>query len=174
MEDKSLEIYYKQIEFCYGNVEWTHKIHEKAADICNFVNNILRWIQVILSIVVTTDIIKQLYDNSPSIGCLLLWCSVILTLINTITKTFDFGGRACKHIIAANSLWGLREDYRSFKNDIKAGVLDIKEIHVTRERLQNAVQEVYKTAPRTFDWAYKKAKEDFCQSKVSFSYLDEH
>lgn len=97
----------------------------------------------------------------------------MLTLINTITKTFDFSGRANKHILAANSLWGLREDYRSFKNDILAGCYTIEQIQAKRDELQASVKEVYKTAPRTFDRAYKKAKDDFDQGKVTFDHLVE-
>ena len=173
MEQQQIELYKNQIEFCYGNVEWTHKIHEKAADIYNSVNNWLRWIQLVLSFLISADVISQFNTESPVISTLLVACTIGLALINTVTKTFDFSGRANKHVLAANSLWGLREDYRSFKNDIAAGVLTIEQIQTRRKELQEAVQEVYKTAPRTFDRAYKKAEEDFKQGKVTFDHLDE-
>lgn len=171
--DSQIELYYKQIEFCYGNVEWTHKIHEKAADIYSSVNNWLRWGQLILSFAISADVVAQLNTNSPVIHWYLVVCTLLLALINTITKTFDFSGRANKHIIAANSLWGLREDYRSFKNDILAGCYSIDDIREKRDALQAAVQEVYKTAPRTFDRAYNKANKDFEKGKVTFEHLDE-
>lgn len=174
MNEEQIKIYKDQIEFCYGNVEWTHKIHEKAADIYNSVNNWLRWTQLVLSFLISADVIKQFGADSPVISGLLLWCTIGLALINTITKTFDFSGRVNKHILAANSLWGLREDYRSFKNDIAADVLTIEQIHTRRKELQDAVKEVYKTAPRTFDRAYKKAQKDFEQGKVTFDHLEEH
>lgn len=174
MEKKQIEIYKKQIEFCYGNVAWTHKTQEKAADIYNKVNNWLRWIQLVLSFIISFDVIRQFDADSPMVSYLLLVCSIGLAFINTITKTFDFSGKANKHILAANSLWGLREDYRSFKKDIEAGVLTIEQIQSKRKELQEAVQEVYKTAPRTFDRAYDKAKKDFDEGKVTFDYLNEH
>lgn len=174
MDKETLKIYKEQIEFCYGNVEWTHKIHEKAADIYTSVNNWLRWAQLILSFVISADVISQFKNSSPAISGLLVVCTVGLALINTITKTFDFSGRANKHILAANSLWALREDYRSFKNDIEAGILTIEQITERRKELQDAVQEVYKTAPRTFDRAYKKAEKDFKEGKVTFEHLEEH
>lgn len=169
-----LETYYNQIDFCYGNVEWTHKIHEKAADIFTAVDSWLQWGQLVLSFIVSADVVSQLQTKSPIISTFLVVCSLLLTLITSITKTFDFAGRANKHILAANSLWGLREDYRSFKNDIRSGILTIDQIIVKRKELQDAVQEVYKTAPRTFDKAYRKAQEDFENGKVTFSHLDEH
>ena len=172
--EQQLQLYKNQIEFCYGNVEWTHKIHEKAADIYNSVNNWLRWAQLVLSFLISADVIRLFNTESPAISLLLMICTIGLALINTITKTFDFSGRANKHVLAANSLWGLREDYRSFKNDIEAGILTIDQIIVRRKELQDAVQEVYKTAPRTFDKAYKKAEDDFNKGKVTFDHLDEH
>lgn len=174
MNKEQIKIYKEQIEFCYGNVEWTQKIHEKAADIYNCVNNWLRWAQLVLSFFVSADVMKQFGDDSPTVSVLLLWCTIGLALINAITKTFDFCGRANKHILASNSLWGLREDYRSFKNDISAGILTIEQMQTRRMELQDAVREVYKTAPRTFVKAYKKAKKDFDEGKVSFDHLEEH
>lgn len=173
-KEQQLNVYYQQAEFCYGNVEWTHKIHEKAADIYTRVNTWMRWLQLVLSIVVSADVVVQLKALTPEIDGVLVVCSLLLTFVNTISKTFDFSGRANKHILAANSLWGLREDYRSFKNDIRTGVLSVEEIIIRRKELQEAVQEVYKTAPRTFDKAYKKAKKDFDEGKVTFEHLDEH
>ena len=38
------------------------------------------------------------------ISTLLVVCTIGLALINTVTKTFDFSGRANKHVLAANSL----------------------------------------------------------------------
>lgn len=173
-KEQQFQQYKNQIEFCYGNVEWTHKIHEKAADIYNSVNNWLRWIQLVLSFLISADVIRLFNVESPTISILLIICTIGLALINTITKSFDFSGRANKHIIAANSLWGLREEYRSFKTDIEAGILTIEQILERRKKLQDSVQEVYKTAPRTFDKAYKKAQDDFNKGKVTFEYLDEH
>lgn len=173
MEQHQIELYKNQMEFCYGNVEWTYKIHEKAADIYNCVNNWLRWIQLVLSFLISADVLCQFNTESPVISTLLVAGTIGLALINTVTKTFNFSGRANKHVIAANSLWGLREDYRSFKNDIAAGVLTLEQILNRRKELQKAVLEVYKTAPRTFDRAYKKAKEDFEKGKVTFDHLDE-
>lgn len=171
--DFQIKIYYDQIQFCYGNVEWTHKIHEKAADIFTSVNTSLRWAQLILSFLVSAEVISQMNTEHPVIQVYLLVCSLLLMLINTITKTFDFSGRANKHIIAANSLWGLREDYRSFKNDILTGFYTIDQIRAKRDELQDAVQEIYKTAPRTFNRAYNKAKADFDAGKVTFGHLEE-
>lgn len=171
--DSRIEQYYKQIEFCYRNVEWSHKIHEKAADIYTTANTWMQWAQLVLSFLVSADVVAQLNSQNPIVNWYLVTCTLLLTLLNTITKTFDFAGRANKHVIAANSLWGLREDYRSLKNDILTGCYTIEQIRVKRDELQSSVQEVYKTAPRTFSKAYNAADKDFKNGKVTFDDLEE-
>lgn len=173
MEQRLVNLYNQQAMFCYGNVEWSHKIHEKAADLFTTVNSWLRWIQLILAFIISADIIKQFGTDSPVISGILIGCSLILTLINTITKSFDFNGRASRHIMTANALWDLREDYRSFKYDIQAGRYNEDELRIKRDELQKRVKEIYKTAPRTFSWAYKKAEKAFNEGQVTFDHLDE-
>lgn len=58
MEQRLVNLYNQQAMFCYGNVEWSHKIHEKAADLFTTVNSWLRWIQLILAFIISADIIK--------------------------------------------------------------------------------------------------------------------
>ena len=135
MEQRLVNLYNQQAMFCYGNVEWSHKIHEKAADLFTTVNSWLRWIQLILAFIISADIIKQFGTDSPVISGILIGCSLILTLINTITKSFDFNGRASRHIMTANALWDLREDYRSFKYDIQAGRYNEDELRIKRDEL---------------------------------------
>ena len=97
-------------------------------------NSWLRWIQLILAFIISADIIKQFGTDSPVISGILIGCSLILTLINTITKSFDFNGRASRHIMTANALWDLREDYRSFKYDIQAGRYNEDELRINRRK----------------------------------------
>ena len=39
--------------------------------------------------------------------------------------------------------------------------------------IKKRVKEIYKTAPRTFSWAYKKAEKAFDEGQVTFDHLDE-
>ncbi len=45
-----------QIRECYGRVVWTHKTHEKCADILNARNNRIKFWQIVFSAVTTTGI----------------------------------------------------------------------------------------------------------------------
>lgn len=173
MENEQITIYSNQIEFCYGNVEWTHKIHEKAADFYTSLSNWISLFQLILSFIIGWDVLSQMRAESPFISWFLVLCSALLALLNSITKVFDFEKCKSRHIATAKSLWELREDYRSFKNDIKAGLYEVDSFLLKRQELQKRAEEIYKQAPRTFDRAYNRAKKDFDDNKVSFEHLEE-
>jgi len=174
MTNEQINLYAEQMEFCYGNVEWTHKAHESAADIFTIVTNIVNWGQLVLSFIVGWDVLSQMRAESPTISWLLIICSGLLALLNSITKTFDFENIKSRHIVAAKSLWILREDYRSFKNDIKAELYNIDSFLLKRQELQSRAAEIYKQAPRTFDCAYNRAKKQFEEGKVTFDHINEH
>ena len=173
MTPEQKTIFVNQIEFCYGNVEWTHKIHEKCVDIYTCVCNILSWIQLILSFIVGWDVLSQMRSDSPVISLVLVICSGLLTIILSISKTFNFEKVRDSHISTAKSLWNLRETYRSFKTDIKADLYTVEEFTAKRDQLQVITSEIYKKAPRTFNSAYNKAKQDFEAGKVTFDHLEE-
>lgn len=87
--DSPIKIYYEQIEFCYGNVEWTHKIHEKAADIFTNINKVLRWIQLLLSFFVSADVVSQVNTELPVIHWYLVVCSLLLRWVTRSKLDFD-------------------------------------------------------------------------------------
>lgn len=165
-------LFVNQIEFCYGNIEWTHKIHEKCADIYTCVCNILSWLQLILSFIVGWDVLSQMRSDSPIISWVLVICSGLLALILSISKTFNFEKIRDSHIATAKSLWDLRETYRSFKTDIQADLYTVEEFTAKRDQLQMITSEIYKKAPRTFDRAYNKAKQDFEEGKTTFDHTE--
>ena len=172
MTSEQKKLFVNQIKFCYGNVEWTHKIHEKCADTYTYVCNILSWIQLVLSFIVGWDVLSQMRSDSPVISCFLVICSGLLTIILSISKTFNFEKIRDAHIATAKSLWELRETYRSFKTDIQDDLYTIEAFTAKRDQLQIITSEIYKKAPRTFDRAYNKAKQDFEEGKATFDHLE--
>lgn len=173
MTNEQASKFVKQIEFCYGNVEWSQKIHEKSADaytkICNWKN----WTELVLSFLVGCDVLSQVRADVPAISCVLMVSSALLAFIETISKSFNFEKRRDSHISTANSLWEIRESYRSFKTDITAGLYSVESYIQKRDELQKITSETYKKAPRTFNKAYNKAKKDFETGKVDFEHLVE-
>lgn len=66
MEEDRVELLNSQIRNSYGNVFWTHKIHEKDADIYRTWNNWLKISQIILSAISTTSIVYILFGVSKN------------------------------------------------------------------------------------------------------------
>ena len=173
MTNEQANNFVNQIDFCYGNVEWSQKIHEKSADTYTIICNWKNWTELILSFLVGCDVLSQIKADVPAISYMLMVSSALLAFIETLAKSFNFEKRRDSHISTANSLWEIRESYRSFKTDIAAGLYSIESYIQKRDELQKITSETYKKAPRTFNRAYNKAKKDFETGKVNFEHLAE-
>jgi hypothetical protein len=152
-----VEVVESQIRECYGRVVWTHKTHEKCADILNKRHGRIKFWQILLSALITTGILVAVFGESQLIGLLSALLSFLLTVLNTYTKQYDLGGIAQKHAEAALSIWNVRENYLSLLTDIKSGSVSIDEIMHKRQELQNDLYEIYKGAPRTISKGYDDA-----------------
>ncbi len=147
----------EQVRECFGRVAWTHKTHEKCADILNIRLNRIKLWQIILSAITTTGIIVAVLGESREIGALSAALSFFLTVLNTYVKQYDLGGLAQKHADAAVDLWDMRESYLSLLTDIRSGHVENNEIRKHRDALQEKLLEVYRGSPRTIAKAYKEA-----------------
>ena len=56
-EENMIKLLNSQIRNSYGNVFWTHKIHEKDADLYRIWNNRLKITQIVLSAISTTGLV---------------------------------------------------------------------------------------------------------------------
>lgn len=152
-----VDVLQEQIRECFGRVAWSHKTHEKCADILNQrLSNIKFW-QIVLSAITTSGILIAVFGKSMAIGILAAVVSFILTILNTYVKQYDLGGIAQKHADAAVALWNIRENYVSLLTDIKSGHLDSEVVRQKRDLLQDKLFEVYRGSPRTIAKAYKNA-----------------
>ncbi|CAQ81910.1 SLATT domain-containing protein [Aliivibrio salmonicida] len=162
-----------QIRECYGRVVWTHKIHEKCADIINKRNNRLKFWQIVLSAITTTGIFAAVFGDISEIGYVSAIISLVLTILNTYVKKYDLGGLAQKHSDAASSLWNIRESYLSLITDINSGAIGDDDVRKKRDVLQATLNKLYKGAPNTdVGNAYRKASEALKYNE-EFTFSDE-
>ena len=101
MEQNSLreqqELLEAQIRECFGRVTYSHKTHEKCADILSSSNACIKLWQIILSAVTTgTFLATVIWDGKIAavIGTIL---STVLLVLNAYTKKYDLAGLAEKH-----------------------------------------------------------------------------
>lgn len=179
-QDESMVPLEAQIRECFGRVVYSHKAHEKCADICaDRLGKIKLW-QLILSVVVPSTIFVQITGKlaTPAFGDL-SWGSLIsgvvalvLLLLNASTKNYDLGKTAERHKESADKLWEIRESYLSLLADIRAGAIDVSEARSRRDELQNDLANTYQAAPRTNYKGYVKAQ-DALRRREDLTFSDE-
>ncbi|WP_386687483.1 SLATT domain-containing protein [Lonepinella sp. MS14437] len=153
-----------QLRECYARVVYTHKTHEKCADILLKINSYIKWGQIILSAIITGGVITMLFDFerlaeykkiSEFITAII---STILLVLNSYTKDYDLGAIAQKHRQAAAEIWLVREKYLSLLTAIRMKLLSINEICIQRDQLMIDLHGIYTGAPSTNFKAYAAAQ----------------
>lgn len=134
---------------------YSHKTHEKCADIYHRRQSRIKFFQITLSAITTGGLIALIAEDSWWAKVIATASSTVLLGINAYMKKNDLGEISAKHANAASKLWDLRESYLCLLTDLKAGTTTIKETIQQRDILQKALFAVYQAAPRTLDNAYK-------------------
>lgn len=156
---QSREILEGQLRECYGRVVYSHKTHEKCADILlGRLNTIKLW-QIILSAITTAGFIAATI-GAGRVGAIAgILVSTALLVLNSYTKNYDLGELAQKHKQAANDLWLIREHYLSLLTDLAMREKPLETLQSQRDELVLQLHTIYSGAPSTTFKAYKKAQE---------------
>jgi hypothetical protein len=147
-----------QIRECFGRVVYSHKTHEKCADILLARLSWLKNSQIVLSVLVSGSLITALFGDHPAKVVIATVLSVFLAGINLYFKNYNYGQIAQSHKEAADRLWNVRESYMSLLTDMTAGILKASQIIDKRDKLQKELGTIYSRAPRTNSSAYRKAQ----------------
>lgn len=161
-----------QLRECFGRVVYTHKTHEKCADILlERLSKVKLW-QIILSAITTAGFIGTVF-GAGQIGALIgVLVSTTLLALNAYTKNYDLGELAQKHRQAGADLWIIREKYLSLITDLKMGEKPIESLQGERDALLDELHAVYSGAPSTTYEAYRKAQEAL-QRQDDMTFSDE-
>lgn len=156
---KPTEIIEAQLRECFGRVVYSHKTHEKCADILlKRLGTIKLW-QIILSALTTGGFLSTFFGSGNVGAGIGVVISTVLLVLNAYTKNYDLGELAQKHRSAAADLWMVREEYLSLLTDLRAGTRKQDDIVSGRDNLLKKLHAVYTGAPSTTFEAYKKAQE---------------
>lgn len=171
--NEKINIVNQQIRECFGRVTYSHKTHEKCADIyIEKLNRVKNW-QIILSALTTGTVLADLFNllGLDVIGSVLAaMFAIALLALNTYSKSYNLGELVQKHRDTAIAIWKIREDYFSLLVDTEAEVLSLEQIVFRREELQQALESVYVSAPPTFKEAYKRAQKALqLEEELTFS-----
>ena len=167
---ESRKILEGQLRESFGRVVYSHKTHEKCADILlERLSTIKLW-QIILSAVTTGGFISAILGAGKSGAIVGVVVSTALLVLNAYTKNYDLGELAQKHKQAANDIWLIREKYLSLITDLSMGEKPLESLQGERDDLIEDLHSVYTGAPSTTFQAYKKAQEALKQNEdMTFS-----
>lgn len=151
-----------QVRESFGRVVYSHKTHEKQADIC-FTKH--RWQQGALIaltaissgtflVAVVGLLVSEVLTNlvTSSIALLVTWMSLG-------SKTFKFDEESEAHRGTASRLWDVRESYISLIADLMSGTVSDIEGRERRNALQQSARRASAEAPRTSSRAFARAQD---------------
>lgn len=148
-----------QLRECYGRVVYSHKTHEKCADILLERQGCIKLWQIIISALVTGGIVSTFFGTNQVGTAISAVLSTGLLALNAYTKDYDLGEIAQKHRQAGSDLWIIREKYLSLLTDIRVGDVALELIRTRRDALLDELHAVYVGAPSTNFEAYSRAQE---------------
>lgn len=149
-----------QLRECYGRVVYSHKTHEKCADILLERQSCIKIWQIVISALVTGGIVSTFFGTNEVGAAISAALSASLLALNAYTKDYDLGEIAQKHRQAATELWIVREKYLSLLTDIRTGdVVSLESIRARRDALLDELHAIYVGAPSTNFKAYSRAQD---------------
>ena len=138
---------------------YSHKTHEKCADILlSRLSRIKLW-QILFSALTTGGFIAVVLGAGKAGALTGGTVSTALLALNAYTKNYDLGELSQKHRQAGVDLWIIREKYLSLITDLRMGKRPIETLQKDRDNLLEELHSVYSGAPSTTYKAYKKAQE---------------
>lgn len=148
-----------QLRECYGRASYSHKTHEKCADILLAKLASIKFWQIVLSAITTGGFIFAIIDSARLLGVIGTVISTTLLVLNSYAKDYNLGSSAERHKQTANDIWLVRERYLDLITDLLMNRSPIEPILEQRDRLATELHAIYAGAPSTNAAAYKKAQE---------------
>lgn len=159
-----------QLREAFGRVVYTHKVHEKDADILQMRLSRIKLGQIILPAISTGGFVTVLLGTE-------WWGSLVggvfsaaLLALNLYTRNYDLEQKAQQHRDAAINLWAIREKYLSAITDLAMGCESLSDLRLKRDALVEELKEIYVNSPSTTEAGYEKARKALnLQEEMTFS-----
>jgi len=160
-----------QLREAFGRVVYSHKTHEKCADILQSQLGIIKVAQIALSALTTAGFVAALAGAGEWGAIAGALVSAVLLFLNGYVKNLDPGESAQRHRQTGSELWAVRERYMSLLTDIRIPEVPVEEIRSRRDILLEDLGAVYDAAPSTNERAYAKAQ-DALKYKEDMTFSD--
>lgn len=154
-----------QIREIYGRVVYTHKTHEKCADLLKEKSDCLKFIEITLSALTTTTILVVLFGDVIIFQFVAALFSTTLLGLTLYSKDFNLLAIAEKHKQAALDILEIREKLLSLLVDIRIDNKEIEQLQQKRDELNEQLVNTYRGAPKTINKAYQIASKALQQNE---------
>lgn len=161
-----------QIREIYGRVVYTHKTHEKCADVLKARNDCMKLTEIILSALTTTSILVVILGDGIIFQFLAALFSTALLCLNLYSKDYNLLALAERHKQAALNILEIREKLLSLLVDINIGTQEIVQLQKIRDELNEQLVNTYRGAPKTINKAYQIAS-NALQKNEEFTFTDD-
>lgn len=168
-ETKLLE---SQIREIYGRVIYTHKTHEKCADLLKKRSDCLKFAEIALSALSTTSILVVVFGDGAVFQFLAALFSTALLGLTLYSKDFNLLAIAERHKQAALDILEIREKLLSMLVDIRIGNKEVEFLQGRRDQLNDDLVNTYRGAPKTISKAYLLASKALKENE-EFTFSDE-
>jgi len=156
-----------QLREMYWRLAYTQKTHEKMADACATTFRRVKGIEIALSALSSGSFLVALLGDSPAGSIAGAILSTVLLGILLYFKEGAIGELGQRHSETAAKLWGLRECMLGLLVDFKEGVA-LDEVRRRRDLINEKIERVYLSAPRTTPKAYAEAQKALKSSEELF------
>lgn len=161
-----------QIRELYGRLVYSHKTHEKCADIITSRNNFYKTLQLLLAAVTTTSLLARVFTENDLALKFAILMSTVQFGVSSFLKEYDLGKLAQRHTEAAIDLLTIRESYLSLIAEIVNKQVTYQDAIVLRDKLIKETAVVYRSAPRTFSKGYQAASKSLKEME-DFTFSDQ-
>jgi len=143
----------------FSAVVWTHKIHEKQADLCLNQYKTLETVRIIASSITSAGIISLIFVDELWIKIISALISLITVAISALFKSFNTQDLSSNHKKAAVILLAIRDKYQHLLLTIRVGEKSYDELDQEYLALEKEKHNVYKDLPMTSGKAVQMASE---------------
>ncbi|MEJ5946996.1 SLATT domain-containing protein [Pseudokineococcus basanitobsidens] len=150
-----------QVREAFGRIAYSHKTHEKQADICFTKHRRQQAALVTLTAISSGTFLAALVGllgSAVLTGLVTSSIALLVTWTSLGAKTFKYEEQSNAHRRVASQLWDVRESHISLIADLMSGAISDAEGRQRRDELQLSAQNCYGDAPRTSQRAFKRAQ----------------
>lgn len=151
-----------QVRESFGRVVYSHKTHEKQADICFARHRLQQGALIGFTALGSGTFLASVFGlfADPVLTSLVTSSVALLVTWTSLgAKSFGFAEESDAHRAIASRLWDVRESYISLIADMMSGDFTDADARIRRDGLQEAARDAYSDAPRTNRKAFRRAQD---------------